>query len=124
MDAAGQDQHAGEIAMRVLGVERGGERPARTFEPETVSFRLSSAGCDVAHPFRRVDAAIVQDAAEADSDVEIGPSPGVDDERKLASQEPIEDRDQPLVAVKLHGAFSGDPVGAIRPAGAVPPCAT
>ena len=38
---------------------------------------------------------------------------------KLASGLAVEDRDQPLVGVPLHGAFGGDPFRAARPASAV-----
>ena len=39
--------------------------------------------------------------------------------RKLASGLAVEDRDQPLVAVPLNGAFGGDPFGTAFSAGAV-----
>jgi len=67
-DAAGQDQHAGQIAARLRQVERGVERPARALEREAVRLALAGAGADVGRAFGRLDAALVQDAAEARRD--------------------------------------------------------
>src|ERR1700722_13014108 len=43
----------------------------------------------------------------------------MDDERKLASILPVEDRNQPLERIPLHRAFGRDPVRAAGTAGAV-----
>jgi len=40
----------------------------------------------------------------------------MNDEGKLATRLPVEDRDQPPVGIKLHGAFGRDPVGTAWPA--------
>ena len=42
----------------------------------------------------------------------------MDDDGKLAPGLPVEDRDQPLVGIPLHGAFGGNPFRAALPAGA------
>jgi hypothetical protein len=42
----------------------------------------------------------------------------MDDQRQLASLLTVEDRDQTLPAVPLHGAFGGDPVRAASSTGA------
>src|SRR6266404_8464743 len=42
----------------------------------------------------------------------------MDDDGKLASVLPVEDRNQPLVGIPLNGAFGGDPFRAALPAGA------
>ena len=119
MHAAGQRQHAGEIAAGVRQGHLGIERPARTLERETFRLVFSMAGLDVGRPRCRVDAVVAQDTPEAGRDVEIGIAPGMDDHGKLASGLAVEDRDQPLVGVPLNGAFGGDPFGTAVPAGAV-----
>ena len=118
MHAAGQHQDTGEIAARLRQVHPGVERPARTLEREAFRFGFSIAGFDFGRPFRRVDAAVAQDPAEAGRDIEIGLAPGMDDDGKLAPGLPVEDRDQPLVGIPLHGAFGGNPFRAALPAGA------
>ena len=116
MDAAREDQYAGVIAACFPGVERSVERAARTLEQKTIRITLVLASGDFSRAFGGVDAAIVQDAPQADGDVEIGLAPGMDDKRQLASALPVENVDQPLPGVKLHGTFGCDPVGAARSA--------
>ena len=119
MHAAGQRQHAGEVAARVRQRHLGIEGTARTLERETFRLAFSIAGLDVGRSRGRVDAVVAQDTPEAGRHVEIGIAPGMDDHGKLASGLAVEDRDQPLVGVPLNGAFGGDPFGTAVPAGAV-----
>ena len=75
MDAAGQNQHAGEIATGVGQIERGLQRTTWTFEREAIRVLFSGAGADFSRAFGRVEATIAQDAAEAYRDIEVGFGP-------------------------------------------------
>ena len=118
MNATGQHQHAGKIAgcVRVLILASSGP-PGRLSAKHSASDLPWQASTSV-DPDRGVDAATAQDPAEAGCDIEIGLAPGVDHHRKLASGLPVENVEQPLVGIPLHGAFGGNPFRAARPAGA------
>ena len=65
-----------------------------------------------------IDRVECQDPAKAGRDIEIGLAPAMDDDRKLAPRLAVENVDQPLVGIPLHGAFGGDPFRAVRSASA------
>ncbi|WP_244548959.1 hypothetical protein [Bradyrhizobium canariense] len=109
MDASGQHQHAGEFAARVRQVHLRVERPARTLERKAFRFGFPATGFDFGRSHRRVHAAVAQDPAKADRDIEIGLAPAMDDDGKLAPGLPVEDREQPLVGIPLNGSLGGDP---------------
>jgi len=114
--APDQHQDAANVAARVRQVELRLKRPARALECEAIGFRFSIAGLDLGRPRRGVDAAVTQDPAKAGCDIEIGFAPGMDDNGKLAAGLAVEDRDQPLVGIKLNRAFGHNPFRAALPA--------
>ena len=116
MDAAGQHQHAGEVAERVFCIDPAIQRPAGTLERKTFRIGFVLAGIDLGRPGGGIDPAAAQDAAEAGRDIEVGLAPAMDDDGELASGLAVEDRNQPLVGIELNGAFGGDPVRAVLPA--------
>jgi hypothetical protein len=116
MHATGQHQHASEVARRVRQLYPGLERPACTFERKTFRLGLGLAGIDLGRSGRGVDAALAQDPAKRGRNIEVGRAPDMDHDGKPSPGMAVEDIEQPLVGVPLHGALGGDPVRAAGPA--------
>ena len=117
--AAGQNQHANDIALDECSIDPGIQRLATALEREAFGFCRLRTSRNNRRARAHVEPMVANDLAQGRCNIEIAVAPDVQNDGDFALPEAPEERKQPLERIPLDNPFGGDPFGAIRSTGSL-----